>query len=254
MKSTSAGLTSASRTPATARPGGSAPRRGADQLDHARLPVGQPAEVAGQRVVPGQQRPRRPRLPTSPAEVPMSATPYTRSANSSGRCSASAMIVMPPMEWPTSTTGPSPAACRAVRRGRGRAGRSCWTPRSRGLSGVAALVVEDLADPWLGESREGLALEVPAAAVEREAVHEHDGQRGFAAVGRVDLLDGQRDAVLGDHRVPRSGRSSPKARRRLVVGVGARLRATPTAMAVPAAATPIAPPTARRPSWTPSPR
>lgn len=41
-----------------------------------------------------------------PAVVAMSPTPYTRSANSSGRCSASAMIVIPPMECPMSRRGP----------------------------------------------------------------------------------------------------------------------------------------------------
>ena len=44
---------------------------------------------------------------TSPAEVQTSATPATRSLNSFGFRSASAMIVMPPMECPTSTIGPS---------------------------------------------------------------------------------------------------------------------------------------------------
>ena len=42
-----------------------------------------------------------------PAAVEIRPTPTTRSPNSSGSCSASAMTVIPPMEWPTSTTGPS---------------------------------------------------------------------------------------------------------------------------------------------------
>ena len=37
----------------------------------------------------------------------ISTTPTTRSPNSSGYSSANAMMVMPPIEWPTSTTGPS---------------------------------------------------------------------------------------------------------------------------------------------------
>jgi hypothetical protein len=66
---------------------------------------------------------------------------------------------------------------------------------------VAALVVQHLPDGWFGQPGERPALEVPAAPVEREAVHEHHGQRRFAAVDRVDLLDRQLDAVLGDDRV-----------------------------------------------------
>ena len=42
----------------------------------------------------------------SPADVDTSATPRTRSPNSSGRAAARHMIVMPPIEWPPSTTGP----------------------------------------------------------------------------------------------------------------------------------------------------
>ena len=44
---------------------------------------------------------------TLPAVVEIRPTPTTRSPNSSGCCSARAMIVIPPIEWPTSTTGPS---------------------------------------------------------------------------------------------------------------------------------------------------
>ena len=42
-------------------------------------------------------------------------TPTTRSPNSSGCCSASATIVIPPIEWPTSTTGPSGTASSSTR-------------------------------------------------------------------------------------------------------------------------------------------
>ncbi len=50
----------------------------------------------------------RPKVTASqfPARVPISATPATRSRNSSGYWSASAIIVMPPIEWPTRTSGP----------------------------------------------------------------------------------------------------------------------------------------------------
>ncbi len=51
--------------------------------------------------------------PTSlsrPAEVPIRATPTTRSATYSGNWSASAITVIPPMECPTSTIGPSGTA------------------------------------------------------------------------------------------------------------------------------------------------
>ena len=49
-----------------------------------------------------------PRVTSSslPAEVEMNTTPRTRSTNSSGYSSASAMIVMPPIECPIRTTGP----------------------------------------------------------------------------------------------------------------------------------------------------
>ncbi len=51
----------------------------------------------------------RPSLALSkrPAEVDISATPRTRLPNHSGYCSANAMIVMPPIEWPTRTIEPS---------------------------------------------------------------------------------------------------------------------------------------------------
>ena len=55
----------------------------------------------------GRERPDR---PISPALVLRKATPQIRSANSSGSCSANAMIVIPPRECPISTTRPSGAA------------------------------------------------------------------------------------------------------------------------------------------------
>lgn len=56
----------------------------------------------------------RPEAPISPAEVPISATAHTRSRNSRGCRSASAMIAMPPIECPTSTTGPRLAVARST--------------------------------------------------------------------------------------------------------------------------------------------
>ncbi len=44
------------------------------------------------------------------AAVEISATPMILPPNSSGCWSASAMMVIPPIEWPTSTTGWSPGA------------------------------------------------------------------------------------------------------------------------------------------------
>ncbi len=54
----------------------------------------------------GTQRPRMRCGRRPPAVVETSATPLTRSANSSGCRSARAMIDMPPIECPTSTTSP----------------------------------------------------------------------------------------------------------------------------------------------------
>ena len=52
---------------------------------------------------------------TPPAVVPIRPTPTMRSPNSSGCSSASATMVMPPIEWPTSTTGPSGTATSSTR-------------------------------------------------------------------------------------------------------------------------------------------
>ena len=47
---------------------------------------------------------------TPPAAVEISTAPVTLVPNSSGCWRASAMIVIPPIEWPTSTTGAGPGA------------------------------------------------------------------------------------------------------------------------------------------------
>ncbi len=49
-----------------------------------------------------------------PAAVEISTVPMTLLPNSSGCWSASAMMVMPPIEWPTSTTGVSPGAVASI--------------------------------------------------------------------------------------------------------------------------------------------
>ena len=53
---------------------------------------------------------------SSPPEVAISTVPTTRSPNSSGYGSANAMMVMPPIECPTSTSGPSGAVRSITRR------------------------------------------------------------------------------------------------------------------------------------------
>ena len=73
-----------------------------------------------------------------PAVVEIRPTPTTRSPNSSGCCSASAMIVIPPIEWPTSTTGPSGTTSSRICLGRGRAARWSPCPRWTGRSDRAS--------------------------------------------------------------------------------------------------------------------
>jgi hypothetical protein len=53
--------------------------------------------------------PSRPR-----AAVEMSTAPATLVPNRPGYWSARAMMVIPPMEWPTSTTGPAPGAVASI--------------------------------------------------------------------------------------------------------------------------------------------
>ena len=74
---------------------------------------------------------------SSPAEVCSRPTPTTRVPNSSGRLAASRMIVIPPMEWPISTTGPGPATSSST------CSRSAASWSSRQCSGA-----ERLERPW----------------------------------------------------------------------------------------------------------
>ena len=109
-----------------------------------------------------------------PAVVETRPTPTTRSPNSSGCCSASATIVMPPIEWPTSDDRP-------LRRDRVEDRQQVVAELLDGRVVVAraarpavrALVVEDGAH----QAAVGRALEVPAVQVQREAVHEHHRER-----------------------------------------------------------------------------
>src|SRR6266571_953478 len=92
-----------------------------------------------------------------PAEVATSATPTTFAPNSSGRWSASAIIAMPPMEWPTSTTRvcPGATACMTVCRS--------WPSWS-----MFSLAGSDLPDrPWLRWSQKTSRYSLPAAPSSR---------------------------------------------------------------------------------------
>ena len=172
------------------------------------------------------------------------------------------MIVMPPIEWPTSTSGPSGASARitasrsrpelldraALPRRRARSGRGCAGRRARGARGGSA------------ELGEAAALEVPGAAVEGESVHEHDGELGGSSrrvAGGVDLL--ARRAARRRRRSPRTarraaarrapstpsdicgGQPAPVRRRSGCACVPPRPTATPGRAAAPT--TPPAPPT-----------
>ena len=143
---------------------------------------------------------------TPPAVVPIRPTPTTRSPNSSGCSSASATMVMPPIEWPTSTTGPSGTASSSTR------SRSLAELLDVGVllgrpagAAVGALVVVDRAD----QAAVGRALEVPRVQVERVAVHEHDGQLGVPTARAHPLAAGHRGVELVDLDVQRVRRRRP---------------------------------------------
>ena len=106
-----------------------------DQLEEPQVQRQQP-QPPDQLDRPGRATP----VSTSPpAEVASRKTPTTRSPNSSGRCRASARMLIPPIECPASTTGPDGAvgvehlaevAAGAVDRGR-RSAASSPTGRAR---------------------------------------------------------------------------------------------------------------------------
>src|SRR5690606_26748171 len=157
-----------------------------------------------------------PEDPTSPAEVLINATPRTRSRNSSGRCSANAMIVMPPIEWPTSTTSPVGATARST------------ASRSRpSCSIVLPLLVDCPARPWLrwsystrrvGDAGEVPLLEVPAPGIPREASHADPRDLGFRPTRRQHFPHHQRNPVSGRHRGLAVDGEPPQ---RLLLGGGA---------------------------------
>ena len=126
--------------------------------------------------------PREARSVTSasrPVEVDSSATPTTRGAEQLGRASASAMIVMPPIEWPTSTTGPlGTTASRTASQVAAELVDGGVLGRAAAAAAVRALVVEDEPAGVVGGQR--LALVVPDGHLLGVAVDEDDGQRGVA--------------------------------------------------------------------------
>jgi hypothetical protein len=105
------------------------------------------------------------------------------------------MTVMPPIEWPTSTTGPprdhlveheQQVLAELVD------GRRLRRPAA--AAAVRPVVVQHQAQVVTGQ---GQPLVVPDGHLLDVAVQQHDGQRG---VRPADLLDVQRHAVRGDHR------------------------------------------------------
>ncbi len=156
-----------------------------------------------------------------PEVVAMSATPRTRSPNSSSWWAAYDITVMPPIECPTSTSGP------VGRRG-GDHRREVATElvdggvlrRPATAATVAALVPEH--EP--AQRTQVAALVVPGVLLEGVAVAEDDGEPVAGAVGdrplgRVLDLDVQRGAVVGDHRHDAAAQA---AERLVALGVGAQ--------------------------------
>ncbi len=142
-----------------------------------------------------------------PAVVEINAVPTTLVPKSSGCCSARDKMVMPPIEWPISTTGavtgevvdhPRQVAAELLDR-RVALGRA---PRAA----VRALVVEHRPDL----AAVARTLEVPAVEAEGVAVDEDECRRQFGtpALGggpgqrgvRLVHLGVQRDPVVGHHR------------------------------------------------------
>ena len=137
----------------------------------------------------------------SPADVDTSATPRTRSPNSSGRAAARHMIVMPPIEWPPSTTGPvgSQLVEQVAEVGAelvdGQLGDVVGVAAIPGRAAVPALVVADQPQLAVGDpGREQVGDVVPGGLGQRPAVGEHEGDR--RVVGAVDDGVDQR-AVAG---------------------------------------------------------
>ena len=165
-------------------------------------------------------------------------TPTTRSPNSSGYWSASAMIVMPPIEWPTSTTGRPVGAAASMTAFRSRPSWSivrvpCVAAAAR--AAVAALVPED--HPHAARAGRGAgSARSPGSGSSRGRRRTVSGR----VVRAVDL-DVQRQRRRSATTVSGRPRSSPNGS---AAGRGrARRPARPTAYrrAATAAPTPAAP-------------
>ena len=144
----------------------------------------------------------------SPAAVWSRATPRIRVPNSSGRVCASRMIVMPPIEWPTSTTGPvTDHLVQHLHQVIGQLRQPAVLRRRPAGATVGPLVVEDLPDL----PAEVLALEVPAVQVQRVAVHQDQGE----VVGRALVHLG-----VQHHAVGRGDRGTVGAEREELLELG----------------------------------
>src|SRR5262249_20264143 len=111
---------------------------------------------------------------TSPSRLSRSASP----SSPSGRRAAYPSAIRPPIEWPTSTTGPGASASRMVA---GLGGADEVVEPIRGLRGPAALAVptrvgHDQAPAGQERRHEGR----PPGRVAAVAVHEHRGRIAVA--------------------------------------------------------------------------
>ena len=137
-----------------------------------------------------------------PGLVDTSATASTRSRTTSGCCPAYDMTLMPPIECPTSTTGPVvQVASRTAARS-----RPSWATVQSSRAGCAgaavpALVVGD--DPETGVDQRA-ALEHPRLHRQGEPVDEHDGR---GAPGEVAPAQAGRSPA---RRSRRGGRRRPR--------------------------------------------
>ena len=176
-----------------------------------------PSGSSGNRMRPGSR---------PPAVVEIRATPMIRSPKSSGCCSASEMMLMPPIECPTSTTrvrarllddAPQVVAelldGGVLRRSSGPSGRASAGRRRR-----------------CGSGRGSRPLEVPAVQVERVAVDEDDRQlvgrraRGTSSTSACRSMPSSVTTLSGGQRREPKGVSSPAPRRAITRRAGRRRR------------------------------
>ena len=203
-----------------------------------------------------------------PLDVEIRAAPTTREPNSSGRSAASPMIVMPPIEWPTSTTGPrGTRASRTAARSRASCSIVEFSECPRPGRAVAALVVED--QPRVGTvpvrggqlGGEGPPLEVQRGHRQRVAVHEDDGQRRVRRGRSPRPPAGRRRRSAPARSGPRPGRpdragrpraAPPRSARSAVVTSAVSSAARTRRPAIRLTATPTAVPAAARPTTAPT--